>query len=578
MRNSQLRLFAILTLTALTLFSGCSSKSKDTVAQVGDYDISLEFFENYIRGVPRDYASAQAEFDVKRGYLDSLINIRLLVAAGYEKGLNKLPAIEQLAIDNKNRFLLDLLYHNEVASKIDVPEAEIRQLWDEMKYQIRARHILLPTEDSALAVLEMLKNGADFERLAYDLSIDPSAKVNRGDLGYFIRGSMVEEFEKAAFVMEAGEISPPVKSRFGYHIINVVDKKINETRRPFEQMRTELKARLVNKKSTDLQDDFLARMDAKYPITLDTSVADYVLFRRRNLYPPSVLDQLPKNDFDIEQLDRDERELVLAKWDGGQMSLLSYILQSRQRIPAQTRPDFDDYDSLLAIVQFLARTDILAIEASRQGLEETDEYKDKMKLFREFAMADIMRYDSIPSPPDPTEEEIRAYYDEHLSEFETPRKVHIFEILVSDEHLARKLAREIKTLDVFKAKAVELTERPDARIKRGDMGYVDKYTYGAGFWTAWKTPNGVIGGPIRFNDKFSIFWPVDRRPKGYKPYLAVKSNINDQLIKTRRQEAVAAWMADRREKTSIEVNEDLIWAGVDRGAYAAVPLDTTGTP
>jgi len=578
MRNSQRKILAILCLLVLTAVSGCSNRADDTVARVGDYDISTDFFENYIRSVPREFESAQAEFDTKRGYLDSLINVRILIDAAYEKGLDKMPEIEQLAVDNKSRFLLDILYSNEVAKKVDVAEAEIRELWEGMEFQIRARHILLPNEDSALAVIEMLKSGADFERLAYDLSIDPSARVNRGDLGYFVRGSMVDEFEKAAFVMEPDEISPPVETEFGFHVINVIDKKINEARLPYDAMRVELKARLVGKKTFEFQRDFLNTIDEKYPISLDTAVADYVLFKRQDLYPPVVLDKLPRNDFDIEQLDRNERELVLATWDGGKMSLLQYIVQARERVPAHARPDFDNYDSLVSVIRFLARTDILTVEASQQGLEQSKEYQEKMMLFREFAMANIMRYDSIATPPEPGEEEVRAYYDENLEEFATLRRVRIFEILVSDEHLARKLAREIKTLEEFQAKAVELTERPDARIKRGDMGYVDKNTYGAGFWTAWKTPNGVIGGPLKFGSRFSIFWPVDRRPKGYKPYLAVKPEIKDNLVKQKKGDAIAAWLADRREVTEIDVDEELIWSGIDRQAYSSIPVDTTETP
>ncbi len=71
----------------------------------------------------------------------------------------------------------------------------------------------------------MLKNGSDFGVLAEELSIDPSAKVNGGELGYAKRGLFVKEFEDAAFALDIGEISEPVESQFGYHVIQVLDKR-----------------------------------------------------------------------------------------------------------------------------------------------------------------------------------------------------------------------------------------------------------------------------------------------------------------------------------------------------------------
>jgi parvulin-like peptidyl-prolyl isomerase len=96
-------------------------------------------------------------------------------------------------------------------------------MWLGMK-QVRASHILVKKESEAKKILESLKNGASFSKLAEEHSECPSGKKG-GDLGWFGRGKMVPEFEKAAFSLKKGEISDLVKTKFGYHIIKVNDTK-----------------------------------------------------------------------------------------------------------------------------------------------------------------------------------------------------------------------------------------------------------------------------------------------------------------------------------------------------------------
>ncbi|MBW2540520.1 MAG: peptidylprolyl isomerase, partial [Deltaproteobacteria bacterium] len=141
-------------------------------------------------------------------------------------------------------------------------ESELRALYEQrsrlynMPEQVRARHILLSldaeagaeeaaaVEQRAAEILAQIREGADFAALASELSEDPGSKSNGGDLGFFARGQMTKAFEDAAFSLEPGTISEPIKTEYGYHIIRVEEHR-EARQRSFEDTREEIAAELM---------------------------------------------------------------------------------------------------------------------------------------------------------------------------------------------------------------------------------------------------------------------------------------------------------------------------------------------
>jgi peptidyl-prolyl cis-trans isomerase C len=116
--------------------------------------------------------------------------------------------------------------------------------------EVRARHILVETEEEAKAILEQIKGGADFATLAKEKSKDPGG-ADGGDLGYFSKDQMVPEFAEVAFKMYPGQISNPVKTQFGWHIIKVEDKRAKPVP-SFEQVRDRVEAFIIRKAQTEM--------------------------------------------------------------------------------------------------------------------------------------------------------------------------------------------------------------------------------------------------------------------------------------------------------------------------------------
>jgi len=143
----------------------------------------------------------------------------------------------------------------EVTKEVEIDDGAARKYYDENPHEfkefadeVKARHILVDNEDEAKEILEKLENDADFEELAKEHSIDPGSKDEGGDLGYFIRGTMVPEFDDAVFNMEVGEISDIVMTPYGYHIIKLEEKTIAPIIE-FDEIKDQLEEQLLlNKK------------------------------------------------------------------------------------------------------------------------------------------------------------------------------------------------------------------------------------------------------------------------------------------------------------------------------------------
>ena len=156
---------------------------------------------------------------------------------------------------NRDKTLLDE-YLDQTAKKAVTPEAA-RKLYDETvktipaEQEVRARHILVDSEDDAKKIAARVKGGEDFAKVAGEVSKDPGSKTDGGDLGFFTKDRMVEPFAEAAFKLEPGQISDPVKSQFGWHVIKVEEKRTKPAP-SFEETKDQVEAYLGRKAQQDL--------------------------------------------------------------------------------------------------------------------------------------------------------------------------------------------------------------------------------------------------------------------------------------------------------------------------------------
>ena len=198
-----------------------------TLAKAGDVEITDED----VRIANDDLAASlpqQLEGAAKETYLiDYLIDLALVAKSAEKQKLAESPDFARRMAYFREKVLMEYLLAS--TTKGSVTDEAMKKVYDDAagakkgEMEVRARHILVPTEDEAKAAVKRLQAGEDFAKLAAELSKDPGSEG--GDLGYFTKDKMVPEFADAAFKLDVGKLSEPVKSQFGWHVIKVEDKR-----------------------------------------------------------------------------------------------------------------------------------------------------------------------------------------------------------------------------------------------------------------------------------------------------------------------------------------------------------------
>lgn len=266
----------VLVICMVFAITACQKESTDTVeegvkAKVNDKVITEEEYNEHLsvykKMAETQYGEGAWDKEISPGQtmgayyestlLDQLILDQLLVEAAEKEGITMSEEDMKTQLDEFKSYLSteegykkflegygmteeylkeslrkEFLINHYLAIKIEnlqPSDEELQTLFNDLKMNesVKASHILVDTEDEAKAVIERLNKGENFEDLAKELSKDTASGANGGDLDYFKYTDMVQPFSEAAFALEVGEISEPVKSEFGYHVIKVTDKKVD---------------------------------------------------------------------------------------------------------------------------------------------------------------------------------------------------------------------------------------------------------------------------------------------------------------------------------------------------------------
>lgn len=256
--------------------SGCGGPSDKgpVLVSIGKSKITVGSFNERVSNLPERYRAIVKRR--KKEFLEEVINDTLLYQEAIRKGLQKDEDTLKVIEEAKKKILIARLLKDEVDDKIDITEEDILVYYNENKSEymtpeiMRVSHILVQSPEAAEEILKGLKSGGKFEDLARAKSVDPTAQRG-GDIGYFPKGQLMPEFEAACETLEVDQTSGIVKTKLGYHIIKLTDRRPPQLK-PIENVQENIRSRLRTIERQKMFNDLLSKLRDETDIKINEEV------------------------------------------------------------------------------------------------------------------------------------------------------------------------------------------------------------------------------------------------------------------------------------------------------------------
>ncbi len=270
----------LILLCLVFLLFGCGKKEEGgkVLATINGDKITLEDFNKELDRIPPNMKMLVLTQSGKQSFLDRYIVKRLLMEEAKKENIEKDKEYQDRLADITEQLLIESLLKKKVATNINPTEEQLKEYYEKNKekfktgQEVDTRQILVKTEKEAKEIRAKLDKGEDFADLAKKFSIDPSAKSTGGAIGFHGKGTLLPEYEAVAFKMtKVGQISPPVKSQLGYHIIQLQGMK-PPAYTPYDEVKEFIKQRIVQERQSEVLEKYVSDLKAKAKITVNAEL------------------------------------------------------------------------------------------------------------------------------------------------------------------------------------------------------------------------------------------------------------------------------------------------------------------
>lgn len=534
-------LFVLLTLTNL---NAKGNYDKNTIlASVGKKNITVgEFLKRY-----SDYIYSYGIKDnivTRRSILNNMINEILLYDYDDNSKIFSNQEYKRELEWAKKQTILAYLKDQEIFAKLTATDAELRDAFYKTNMKISARHLFAETEEEADNLYQLLQTGADFNQLAKQTFTDSTLQNNGGYLGFFTWGDMDPAFEDAAFNMKEGEISKPIKTKYGYSIIKVEKKVANPilTEDEFQRKKKHIERIVKMRKISYEEEKYLSKVFDPKKLKINNEAVNYIF---ENLSSQNQIEKksLPKFTYVVKY--------------GDKTYSLNQIEQKLYQLPAFYQRKINSLQNLETAIKGFVLQDILLNIAAKKGYDKNPEVLNKIaaydnNIFLRFKREEIANAKIFPDSM------IYKFYKDNPQYFMNENQINIQEIIVNNKNLADSLMNEIKNGKDFGSLAKKFSLREWSAKNNGVLGLSDISKFGGLKDTLWKSDVGTVIGPIKIQQMFGIFKILEKKNGDVKKFEEVKK-LAERLLKKEKSKPIMEEYIDKlRKKTSVTWDDKLL--------------------
>ena len=567
--KNRIKTFCILPLFLLfvSLFSvNCSGPELDdqTVALVNHEKITRDELEYSLNFFPQ-YTASHKGGDAVSAHLNLLIDKKLFAREGRRKGFDRTEHVRKVVEWVKRDEMIRALYRDVVRSKINITEDEIRQAFVKGLTSYRVRHIFVRTEEQAWQVKQALQSGVPFEEIARQTFQDSTLRANGGDLGFLTLSEMDKDFADAVASLKIGQISDPVRTRWGYHIIRVEDQRqrVFSGKTELEQMRKRIERDLRRQKENELAGEYVQSvMDklnvrmSKEAFNLFAAEVKKTVIQGQQMLP----DYRPVfGGVELQKISEGVKGIgdkTLITFNGGQWTIAEFMAKVRA-LPVTKRPRLDSPNKLINDIGKMVRNEFLFREAQKRHLDRDPTVQAEVKKWRDdFTFGEL--WQSIVDTMTVTEKEIADFHRTHRSRYIMPDRVHVKEILVATKKEAESLLRRIRNGESFDALARQYSLRSWAAKKGGDLGFIMEGEYGNISRRAMTMKSGEIAGPVLVREGYAIIQCLAHQPARPMTLEEARQKVRKDVKAEKENKLYQSMSRSLRANARIKINEPLL--------------------
>lgn len=513
------------------------------LATVGNHNIYLRDFitryEEYLLST-----GIKDNIVTRRSILNNMINEILLYYYDDNSAIFNNPEYSKELEWARKQTVLAFLKDREVYAKITATDEELRDAFLKTNQKVAARHLFAFTEEEADSLYKLLKNGVSFDSLAKQIFTDSLLANNGGYLGYFGWGDMDPAFEDAAYNMKIGEISKPVKTKYGYSIIKVEDKVTHPllTEWEFQKKKSHMMQVIRLRKKRNAEIDFLNKVvDMKKIYFNDSNLK--ILFSRL----------IEHKNFEISDT---KQNLICAKYNNRNYTLGD--LEKRiNEIPKFHRDKITSLDLLKTIVAGIIAQDILYGLAVEKGYDKNSEVittiqKYNKNIFLKYKREEIHNKYKFPDSV------VYNFYKNNPIYFTSEPQYKIQEIIVKNKKLADSLNNIIRNGQDFGELAKKFSVRKISANNDGILDFAYLSQYGILQDQIARSKIGEIIGPIKINSYYGIFKVLDRKEGELKDFEKVYDVANRLLKKEKSKFIVQTYIDNLKKKVNLSYDDLLL--------------------
>lgn len=524
---------------------GCSKKDDIVLIQVDDWQMTGDKYQRLAIGRfgGEEMVNSQSQ-EALETHLQEMLVRQLKVVDGHHKGYDNNPEVILAGEEAENRAAITELYFGEVVSKI-VAENDIREFYDKDKEEIDVSHILIRVnagnDSMDAAVLDTIKtirarllNGERFAELAKVYNQDSSTPD--GSIGWFKHGVMEKSFEDAAYALKRGDVSEPVRTSYGYHLIQMNDRRKIKDRPSYKASHDMIRQMLMNQNGLELRDlatEYVEGLMAEREIQWhDNNLSK--LFR--------VIDKKSNPRDPISLLSEEDQALPLVTLDNGEINISSAdIHQYLSRFTVRGYP-IESVEKIQEIIKNYITEKIVLIDAARAGDYYGNEKVIQQKRDAEDAKVyQFVQSDVISQRIAPTEQEIEDFYKENASKYMIEAQYTLIEAFVESKDLADEIYTRAKKGENLRDLAAKYSIRKDAKKNKGVFGPIRRGMHGAIGRMASETKMGDIVGPVTVGKNYSVFKVISKEEPRVQELDKVRIRVMNDLKQVLRKKVEDAY-------------------------------------